>query len=599
MFLALVVGIAAAGVAAEQHPAPSGSLPPRCAIPSSTLATEPAARAATVSNVIYLNRCRGGCRITRGERSDAIDNQSSLPTRTSSMVSEFAHGDAVWDQVLDCVAEVYLPYDVIVTDVDPSPQSHHEAILAGTGDEIGLQADLGGIAPKVCEPQDNLISFSFANFYEADPRVLCELVAHESAHAFGLDHVLHCADPLSYLTACGDRFFRDHESPCGEYEARACMCGGASQNPHRMLLEVFGAGSPTPAPDPVIVIPPADSQVYEGFSVYAEVSVARGIDTVELWINGTRIDERSGQLNNDVYIFETRDYPVPDGILDLEIRASDDLGSEGLARTTVIKGAPCEHAEECLSGQYCNAGRCLDLQPTGELGEPCTVDSDCRSELCLDNGYEKRCSDTCIPENEDSCVSAGSRTFDCVESGDGDFCWPRPRRSGGCSVAPSAPGGLASLSLLLGWLMVAGRRLGSSLHRRKQRRFAVGIEQLEEQTRSTKMSGPDRGGCGMRRFRQGRSWKPPAARRYVPCRAWATHDRSRARCSRSGVWRVRDAVHGGLVGRHRSAHDRGSLDRRLFLELSLERVRIHLGFTVDRFGCPHDGRRQRFDDHGK
>ena len=380
------------------------------------------------------------------------------------MVSEFAHGDAVWDQVVDCVSEVYLPYDVVVTDVDPSPQPHHEAIVAGTGDEIGLEADLGGIAPKVCEPQDNLISFSFANFYEADPQVLCELVAHESAHAFGLDHILDCADPLSYLTACGDRFFRDQDSPCGEYGARTCMCGGVSQNSHRRLLAVFGAGTQPPAPTPEIVIPPDGSEVPQGFSIYVEASVARGLDTVQLWINGTRIDERHGQLQNDVYIFETRDYSVPDGILDLEIRAYDDLGSEGVARATVTKGAPCESADQCLNGQNCDAGHCLYPPATGELGDPCAVDSDCLSEQCLQNGYEKRCSETCIPADENACMSADSEALQCVEAKDSAFCWPRPRPSGGCSTARSAAP-TSGLAWLLMGLVVAGWRQGSS-HRR-------------------------------------------------------------------------------------------------------------------------------------
>jgi len=413
----------------------------------------------SVSRLIYLNRCAdGGCRIRRGEH-DALANTSSLPTRTNSRLTAFEHGDEIWRQVVDCVAEIYLPYDVTITDVDPSPLAHHEAIVAGTGDEIGLDAGLGGIAPAVCAAQDNLISFTFANFYDANVREICEVVAHESAHAFGLDHVLGCSDPLSYLPECGARFFRDEELPCGEFEERECACGGTTQNPHRMLLAVLGEGRATPAPRPEILIPVPGADVAPGFAIYVRAGVTRGLGAVDLWVNGTRLDTRSGQRNNDVYIFETSEYEIADGILDIEIRAVDDLGSEGRADVTVTRGQPCAEAAQCLDGQSCEAGRCRFPQPTGTLGDLCESDSECESQLCLDNGLEKRCSASCLPEREAPCGSGENGPLQCLEAGSGGFCWPAPvDDQGGCRVfGPSRPTGLIGFGLL-GALVLLRRR---------------------------------------------------------------------------------------------------------------------------------------------
>jgi hypothetical protein len=95
---------------------------------------------------------------------------------------------------------------------DPGEQVfHHKAILAGTSQQGGRPANVGGVAPldPQCRPINNVISLSFANSLRADWRELCWTVAQESAHAFGLDHAFDCHDPMTYLPACGRQFFRD------------------------------------------------------------------------------------------------------------------------------------------------------------------------------------------------------------------------------------------------------------------------------------------------------------------------------------------------------------------------------------------------------
>ncbi len=191
--------------------------------------------------VLYLDRCAGGCAIEPGVDDARIDTSSLLPGPVT--ISEFRHGDAAWDAVVDCVRATYAPFAIEVTDVDPGDAPHFEAKVAGEPADIGATG-IGGLAPFECGVIDNALTFSFANIYgEVDD--LCATVAQESAHAFGLEHELRCDDPMTYLDACGPKRFRDLEAPCGGYGERACECGGSSQNSYRKLLEALGpAGQP-------------------------------------------------------------------------------------------------------------------------------------------------------------------------------------------------------------------------------------------------------------------------------------------------------------------------------------------------------------------
>jgi hypothetical protein len=98
----------------------------------------------------------------------------------------------------------------------------------------------------------------------------------------------------------------------------------------------------------------------------------------------------------------TTDYPfvpphdVPDGVIDFEVRAFDDLG---IATTSspvrVTKGTPCVDASTCLEGQKCDAGKCFWDPPTAEHGAACPYPQFCISGTCLDG----TCQQTCDPES--------------------------------------------------------------------------------------------------------------------------------------------------------------------------------------------------------
>jgi MYXO-CTERM domain-containing protein len=221
----------------------------RWADPARVEVAEPGRHA---SNVLYLDRCAGGCTIAAGFDDSRIDTSSLVPHTVT--ITEFAHDQAAWDAVVACVRDLYAPFRLEVTDVDPGEAPHFEAIVAGSPADLGATG-IGGLSPFACGVIDNAVTYSFANIY-GSARDICETVAQETAHAFGLEHEYLCADPMTYLTGCGDKSFQDIDAPCGEYGPRDCECGGATQSSYQKLVAEFGRAGEPEAPAPEAGAPP-------------------------------------------------------------------------------------------------------------------------------------------------------------------------------------------------------------------------------------------------------------------------------------------------------------------------------------------------------
>ncbi len=405
-----------------------------------------------VSRVLYLNRCASGCTISPG--SDNARAQTSSIVGQTSLVSPFAWGDDTWNQVVQCVKEVYAPYDVEVTDVDPGDMVlHHEAIVAGDPQELGLPNSVGGIAPSQCVPRNNVISFTFANSYSSNAQAICSVIGQETAHSYGLEHAFNCADPMTYLRACGRQFFRDVNAECGEYEPRElCQCGGARQNSHRWLRAVLGANpTPVPGPDLTVASPADGAAVTDGFRVSATATHMRGVGHVDVYLNGTLYTSIPGNELGRETVPYTFDAPaeLADGVIDVEVHAFSDIETETVETVTVTKGDPCASATDCTAGQACDNGRCYWPPPTGQLGDACASDAECVSGICATNGSEGHCSQSCFPTPlEETCPDG----FHCESvSPTTGTCWPASANGGGgggCQSGSGAPAGLILLAAL-------------------------------------------------------------------------------------------------------------------------------------------------------
>jgi hypothetical protein len=468
---ALGIG-AASALAAPGAAAEVGGDGPRRLVP--TPAALFAAPLAPISPTIYLERCRGSCTVLKGIN-DARAMTSSIPMNAGqSILSEYRNGagmtgsaaDAEWAALVTCVREVYSPFRVTVTDVRPVDGTYHVAIVAGSPNQIGFGSDVLGVAPLAndCSPVDNVISFSFANAHpQTDPAArvanLCWTVAQESAHAFGLDHQYAfvadgrsaCNDPMTYRTDCGgQKFFRNEEASCGEFQTRPCRCSG-SQTSHQKLVDVFGPGtSLIPAPVVTLTAPRAGDALPAAVTLSA--GSRRGIARVELLLNGYRWAEirgapfgPSGQANPASYSIEVPP-AVPNSIIDLKVRAYDDLGAfTETPLVTVTKGGPCVTADTCAKGQRCEAGRCLWDPPVGQLGEPCSYPQYCTAGLCEGPAGQQLCSQACTRGAIDACPDG----FECAAGEGGRTVCLVASYGGCCSVSGGSASGAPWAQLLL------------------------------------------------------------------------------------------------------------------------------------------------------
>ena len=445
-----------------------------------------------VSNILYLNRCTGGCNVTGGTINDARQHIATYITMGPHVVTEYknnagqigAAADAEWNQLVQCVKEIYSPFNIVVMDTPPTGTGNYtEAIVGGQSEDVGLTQAVGGVAPAHdgCDPNDNAMSFSFANnayyFDGGNPQYriweVCYVVGQESAHHYGLDHAYEffdgtspCNDPMTYRSDCGgQRFFRNKAAKCGEDQVRNCYCGGL-QNSHAKLLNVFSVGPNValiPPPTTVINAPMANTTVPDQAVIAFQAGSKRGIEKSELYLNGYKWGEvkgaafgPNGQLNPSNYSTKIP-AGVPNSVIDIQIKSFDDLGAATMsAPVRVTKVAACTSADTCLKGQKCDAeGRCFWEPPTGKLGEACEYMQFCESNLCVQTDSGGYCSQDCIVGAMGTCP----KDFECVAAGVSGACLPVDDGGGCCSVGgPDAVWAHAGMSLFVLGLLMRGRR---------------------------------------------------------------------------------------------------------------------------------------------
>lgn len=404
-----------------------------------------------VSNVIYLNGCfqDGDCTFSPGNES-SVGNKSSIIPNTVE-ISAFDAGSTAWDSLVQCVQKAYSPLNIVVTDQDPSPMPHFEAVVGGTPDEAGMPDNVGGVSPFSCGVINNAITYSFANVYDGYIPEICWTVAQESAHAFGLDHEYLCDDPMTYLDSCGyEKWFRNVDAACGEFSSRGCSCGGSSQNSYKRMKDHFGAAPATP-PSVSISEPATGTAVPDGYSVRAEATDDIMVDRVELWINSRKI----GELDRPPYEFAVP-ASMSDGVHLIEVRAFDLYDAVSVASSTVLRGAACSQGS-CADAEACVDGRCVP-GPGAEdgLGAACGGNGDCASLLCGDVDGEKHCAEKC-EIGEGGCPDG----FGCMDAGDFGVCWPGYEDGGGgCRIAGDGGRTLAPvwLGLVAAFFLLRRRR---------------------------------------------------------------------------------------------------------------------------------------------
>ncbi|MDQ3339556.1 MAG: Ig-like domain-containing protein [Myxococcota bacterium] len=402
------------------------------------------------SRIVYLHRCPpAGCPIIKGQNDDSRQNISQI-AGGNTVIGAFTQSDDTWKKMLSCVRATFAPFDVMITDVDPGPQtSHYEHIVGGRPGE--LRPDIGGaggVAPATCTEIPNAMSFTF-DVYGDDFETLCWTASQEVAHAFGLEHVLNARDPLTYLSGFLPKRFQAADAQCGEGIPRTCMCTGNTQNSYMHMLAMFGPGTPTP-PTLMVKSPTNNKKLQPGFITRVDASDDSGLDHVEILIDGTKIADSY----EAPYTIIAPDV-VEAGPHTLEVRAVDIQGTPTSVMLDVTMGPPCTASAGCDGVDVCVAGVCVPgPDAAGGLGYECSASTECISRSCVkDGGSFGHCTEACNPAVEGVCPSG----FDCIDAGGGaGVCWPGA--SGGCCDAGGSGKGAALLGFGVLALVLRRRR---------------------------------------------------------------------------------------------------------------------------------------------
>jgi hypothetical protein len=220
------------------------------------------------SNILFVNRCAtsGSCSVSCGQ-DDSSSNRSSVACSGSGgSLQPFEYGDAKWAELMGCVRQIFAPFNIVITDIDPGSTEHMEVMVAGSPGQIGLQIPgVLGVAPATCGYVDRAVAYVFANesyFGGGGGNIdeLCSTVGQEIAHTWALDHERLAADPMTYIPYSGRRTFQDVDAPCGELSGNRtckrydfngdgtvdlnCPQSGPTQNSVQEILARFGAGVP-------------------------------------------------------------------------------------------------------------------------------------------------------------------------------------------------------------------------------------------------------------------------------------------------------------------------------------------------------------------
>lgn len=323
-------------------------------VTTSDTARATAASARATTHTIYLNRA--GELVTPG-RNDSHAHTSSVVAHTTQ-VPGWNPSQAEWDATVACMREIWAPFDMAVTDVDPGITPHIEAVFARSPVDLGLTSLIGGVSPIAddCSVIENSIVFAFADNLGNDPRMMCETMSQEVAHSYGLDHELLAADPMSYLPFDGPRGFQNADASCGEFSPRPCGQGPkscrATQNSYQLLMARLGSASGDHEPPSVaITAPAAGATVSSGFAITATASDNTGLASVEFFVDGEMVSSQDGAP----YQMAT-DPKLTPGPHTIEIDAIDQDGNKTTVQRDIVVMGASEQSGGCSAGRSSGSG---------------------------------------------------------------------------------------------------------------------------------------------------------------------------------------------------------------------------------------------------
>lgn len=413
---------------------------PRPVAVSSFVAPPPAVG---TTRTVYLNKNGGTYNISSGATNAATNAANTIAAGDGR-----AHMGAVippieasynWPYIVACVKKQYEPYNIVVTETEPTSGSYVEAVVGGSGASTGWSASSGilGVASadNFCGVTEKGIAFSFSTNHLGITKPndeLCATIAHEVGHLLGLEHEVASVDTMSYVpfASATKKSFTNENSNCGTTPSapRSCSCQttGAGQvtSSGMKLTQFLGLRPMEKVPPQLMVMSPEDkSTVRPAFTVTATASDDTAMAEVVVLLDGM---ERGTSAAPSGTTYTISLAGVPEGEHVLEVQAID------------------------LAGNVTTQQRNVTVA-FGALGETCGGNADCKGNLCAspaegDSFCTQTCGDGMGCPDDFECQAAGAQQV-CV-----------PSTGGGCSATGSGPGAGGMLGLLAVALVSLRRR---------------------------------------------------------------------------------------------------------------------------------------------
>lgn len=370
------------------------------------------------TRTIYLNKNGGTYNITGGATDASTNSANTIAagdgrTHMNAVIPPI---DAVfdWNYIVKCVKAQYKPYNVIITETEPTSGNYVEAVVGGDGASTGWSASSGilGVASadNFCGVTEKGIAFSFAHNHIGITKPndeLCATVAHEVGHLLALEHEIASKDTMSYVpfASSGSKAFTNPDSQCGtdSQDTNACSCqttgAGQTTSSDKRLSQFVGLRPTETNPPTLDVTAPGDNVTLPpSFIVTADASDDTAMDQVAVLLDANTMGASTMPAGTTYSIPVTN---AAEGTYTLEVQAVD------LAGNVTKKDLAVVIAKSDLGGACLNSG-------------------DCIANMCAsrDDGSQF-CTQVCDASN--SCPD----NFDCTPVGDQSLCVPS---SGGCNI---------------------------------------------------------------------------------------------------------------------------------------------------------------------
>ena len=393
--------------------------------------------AAAATRTIYLNKNGGTYQINSGATNAATNvANNSVSANGGSRTAVIAPMEASfnWTFISQCVRDAYAPYDVRIVETEPTSGAYLEAVVGGTGTELGFGANqLFGIASadNFCGVTERGIAFSFSGTHLGVPqrdRELCATIAHEIGHLLALEHEATPVDTMSYVpfASSGSKMFTTANGRCGTTPSQtgSCSCptpnipSGSTNSSVRLGQFVGLRPTETMPPSLEVKSPGSGDKVPPTFAVTAVATDNDVMEQVTVLIDNVPAGS-SAAPSGTTYTINVTNAALGDHMLTVN---ATDLAGNVTTKTLPIKISKSGLGETCLGNDGCNSNLCA----TAEDGNFCT-------QVCGDGN---------------SCPD----DFSCESLGASSICVPD---EGGCSVGGR---GSAAMMFLVGIAVLGSRR---------------------------------------------------------------------------------------------------------------------------------------------